>query len=52
MKLKKAIQILESHQEWRLGNIDEMPHTPKEITEALNLVLKEVKKNNKPWKTK
>jgi hypothetical protein len=44
MELKTAIEILEYHQEWRLGNREDMIHTPKKLTEALDIVLREVKK--------
>ena len=44
MSLEKAIKVLEYHQEWRLGNKDIMKYKPKDITEALDVVLKEVKK--------
>jgi len=44
MTLKEAIEILELHQKWRLGEIDEMPYSPRKITEAINTVLYEVKK--------
>ena len=46
MELKTAIEILEYHQEWRLGKRDDMIHEPKKLTEALDVVLMEVKKNN------
>ena len=45
MELHKAIEILEYHQQWRRGDIDEMKYTPKELTEALDLVLSEIKEN-------
>jgi len=44
MELKKAIEILEYHQEWRIGKRDGMIYTPKELTKAFDLVLNEVKK--------
>lgn len=44
MELKTAIEILDYHQEWRLGKRDDMIHTPKKLTEALDIVLSEVKK--------
>ena len=44
MELKTAIEILEYHQEWRLGNREDMIHEPKKLTEALDIVLNEVKK--------
>lgn len=44
MELKTAIEVLEYHQEWRLGKREDMIHEPKKLTEALNIVLSEVKK--------
>lgn len=44
MELKTAIEILEYHQEWRLGKRDDMIYEPKKLTEALDIVLNEVKK--------
>lgn len=44
METKKAIEILEHHQQWRLGNVQEMKYTPREITEALDVLLEEFKK--------
>ena len=44
MELKTAIEILEYHQEWRLGKREDMIHEPKKLTEALDVVLSEVKK--------
>jgi len=44
MELKTAIEILDYHQEWRLGKRDDMIHEPKKLTEALDIVLSEVKK--------
>jgi hypothetical protein len=43
MELKTAIEILEYHQEWRLGKRDDMIHEPKKLTEALDVVLEQVK---------
>ena len=45
MELKTAIEILEYHQEWRQGKRDDMIHEPKKLTEALDIVLREVKKS-------
>ncbi|MFT4526207.1 MAG: hypothetical protein ACI85F_002372 [Bacteroidia bacterium] len=45
MELKTAIEILDYHQEWRLGKRDDMIHEPKKLTEALDLVLSQVKKD-------
>ena len=44
MELQTAIEILEYHQKWRLGKREDMIHEPKKLTEALNIVLSEVKK--------
>ena len=44
MELKTAIEILDYHQEWRLGKRDDMIHEPKKLTEALDIILCEVKK--------
>ena len=44
MELKTAIEILEYHQEWRLGKREDMIHEPKKLTEAFDMVLNEVKK--------
>lgn len=43
MELQKAIEILEHHQQWRLGKIDDMRWEPRELTDALDLVLEQVK---------
>lgn len=45
MELKTAIEILDYHQEWRLGKREDMIHEPKKLTEALDIVLSEVKKS-------
>jgi hypothetical protein len=50
MELKTAIEILEYHQEWRLGKRQDMIHEPKNLTEALDLLLWEVKKNSSEGK--
>ena len=44
MELKTAIEILDYHQEWRLGKREDMIHEPKKLTHALDIVLSEVKK--------
>ena len=44
MELQTAIEILEYHQEWRLGKKEDMIYEPKKLTEALDMVLSEVKK--------
>ena len=40
MKLKQAIKILAEHQKWRLGEIENMPYMSKQLTEAINTILK------------
>ena len=44
MELQTAIEILEYHQQWRLGKREDMIE-PKKLTEAFDIVLSEVKKN-------
>lgn len=44
MELQTAIEILEYHQAWRLGLRQDMIHDPKKLTQAFDIVLKEVKK--------
>ena len=44
MELKTAIEILEYHQEWRLGKREDMIHEPKMLTQALDVVINEIKK--------
>lgn len=39
MELQTAIEILEYHQEWRLGKRDDMIHEPKKLTEAIDVIL-------------
>jgi len=39
MKLKEAIEILTYHQKWRLGKVNEMKHSPKQLTQALDIAL-------------
>ena len=45
MELQTAIEILEYHQEWRLGKREDMIHEPKKLTEALDIVISEVKEH-------
>ena len=45
MELQTAIEIIEYHQQWRLGNYDDMIHTPRALTEALDIVLREAKRS-------
>ena len=46
MNLKEAIEILDYNQSWRLGKVDEIKFSSRQITEALDVVLDEVKKLN------
>ena len=48
MELKTAIEILEYHQEWRLGKRNDMIHEPKKLTEALDVILSEIKTQGNP----
>ncbi len=43
MELKTAIEILEYHQEWRLGKREDMIHEPKKLTQALEIEVNKVK---------
>lgn len=45
MDSEEAIKILTQHQQWRLGIDEEWKYTPKQITEAINIVLELAKKN-------
>jgi len=42
MELQTAIEILEYHQEWRLGKREDMIHEPKKLTEAIDVILEAV----------
>ena len=39
MELKTAIEILQYHQKWRMGEVHSMHHSPATLTEALDIVL-------------
>jgi hypothetical protein len=43
MELQTAIEILEQFQAWRLGKTEDVIVEPKTLTEALDVVLREVK---------
>lgn len=47
MDIKKAIEILEYHQLWRLGEKEWMKYSPSELTEAFAVALRELKKLEK-----
>ena len=44
MTLPEAIAILEYHQEWRKGEFFNLKYTPAEITKAIDVILKHLKK--------
>lgn len=39
MELKTAIEILQYHQKWRMGEVHSMHHSPATLTQALDIVL-------------
>ena len=39
MTLRKAIEVLRSHQSWRLGDDDVHMQKPSVVTEAINMLL-------------
>lgn len=43
MNLKQAIQILDYHQNWRLGIYANMIHDTKTLTQAINIILEHYK---------
>tara|TARA_R110000751_G_scaffold85111_1_gene169982 strand:- start:366 stop:749 length:384 start_codon:yes stop_codon:yes gene_type:complete len=45
MDLKDAIKVLDYHQRWRQGIEEDMKYKPLQLTEALDIVLEQVKKN-------
>jgi hypothetical protein len=44
MDLKTAIEILDNHQKWRLGDI-ETPQKPSIITQSIDTILQHFKKD-------
>jgi hypothetical protein len=52
MDIQTAIEIVEYHQSWRLGEKEEMLYEPRVITEAINVLLAEVKKTKPPTMAK
>ena len=47
MDIRQAIEILDYHQKWRIGKIEGMKYTPKELTTAFNVVIEHVKQSIK-----
>lgn len=45
MKLSKAIEIIEYHNRWRRGEIEDMKYTPTEIGIAIDTVLLHLRKH-------
>lgn len=43
MNLEKAVEILQYHQEWRLGQRHSMRHSPATLTEALDIALTHIR---------
>ena len=50
MDIKTAIEILDYHQQWRIGKIEGMKYTPKELTAAFSVVIEHVKQSIKNQK--
>jgi len=48
MSNKEALEILEYHQQYRQGTVDEMKYTPRQITEALDVLIEYVKNHSLP----
>lgn len=44
MKIEQAVQILEEHQKWRKGIIDDTSYSNKELSEAIDIIIKYCKK--------
>ena len=49
MTLEIAIEILTYHQEWREGKRDDMKYEPKELTEAIDVILNHLKFTKQKW---
>lgn len=43
-QLKEAIDVLKKHNEWRRGNVEDMPYKPKIVGKAIDTVVAEVEK--------
>lgn len=46
MTLGEAIAVLKTHNLWRRGEIEEDPHTPEEVGEAIDRVVYECELEN------
>jgi len=44
MNTQESIKILKDHQSWRLGKTNYMPHEPKTLTEAIDVLIKDAEK--------
>ena len=44
MNTKEAVNVLKSHNEWRRRHVEDMPHGPATIGEAIDTVVAEVEK--------
>lgn len=44
MTLSEALEILVQHQKWRQSLTNDMPYTPSQLTEALDVVIAEMQK--------
>lgn len=44
MTLQEAKNILNTQQSWRLGKIDEVKYSPRDLTNAIDVILEEVNK--------
>ena len=42
MEIEQAVKILSDHQKWRLGDDTIEATKPKELTEAINVILKKI----------
>lgn len=47
MKFLTALKILEYHQQWRCGKLNNMIYQPSELTEAINILIASAKTNEK-----
>ena len=45
MTIEQAVKILSDHQKWRLGDDTIEATNPKDLTEAINIILKEIASN-------